>query len=339
MWLLPWHVTLSADRKAVLTAVGISLGAAFAFIGLAVPQALDVLSDQQDAFLSQTHVVITREDGSAFEVPSAWSGADTLLLFAQRARLDRGADVLIVAVAGDPALEIPEGAARPVFSSPVAGDQIDITGPPAMRLSLLDPIDDRAYPAGSLLVSSATMASIDPSYSVGRATMIVLPASRVDALSAAQREGFSIERVPALSSFFARSGQEVARDLVFVVAFSGILIGLFSYEFLRSEVRERRREIGLWRGIGLRSRDVMVLLLARALAISVAGTAVGLVLALTALGIAGRLLHLAVLRPELAPGPALVVLVVLGAAGGIGAIVPAYVASRETVRESLEAAA
>lgn len=339
MWLLPWHVTMSADRKAVLTALGIALGATFAFVGLAVPETLDALSSEQDDFLKQRHDVVLRLDGAPFGVPPSLAPKVALQAYAVEATTVDGRNVTLAYLRGVEAPAVDEGAYLANDGATPPGGTLELTAPAPLSLRSEGGLDLRLAPIGWLLVTESTMRALDPGYAPGRATYLLVTPLGADAARALRDDGFSVHSVPALESFFRASGAEVAFDLILVVAFSSVLIALFSYEFLRSEVRERRREIGLWRGIGLRSRDVGILLVGRATAIALAGTTLGLVLAVTALGLAARVLQIAVLRAELSFGRVALVFAALVLAGALGGLLPALAASRRTVRESLEAGA
>lgn len=337
MWLLPWHVTLSADRKAVLTAIGISLGAAFAFLGLAIPEALDALSSEQEAFLEQTHSLVAAPS-APFRLPSSIDPAQATVVYLSEASLADGRIVVLAAMRGPAAPAVPADSALPSNGGPVATGPVRIVHPSEMALALLPPAEDRFLARSWLIVAPETMARIDPAYSPELATYVLVPRLGGQAADDLRAEGYTIEGVPALESFFASSGREVALDLVLVVAFSSVLIALFSYEFLRSEVRERRREIALWRGIGLNARGVMTLLVGRAATIGICGAALGLLFALALLGVADRMLATEVVRPKLSFGRAALVLVALSLAATIGGLLPAYAATKTTVRE-LEAEA
>ncbi|HVM44410.1 MAG TPA: FtsX-like permease family protein [Candidatus Thermoplasmatota archaeon] len=337
MWLLPWHVTMSPDRKAVLTAIGISLGAAFAFIGLAVPEALEVLSSRDDPFLGQRHDLVMRSDGARFDVPAALDEPRATRYHLLDARLDDGSRVQVAALVGAEALEIAPSEVVPSDGANLVGSAITFIEPTEATLEVAPAQEARVYGRTWLLVAPETMARLDPAYAPERADFVLAPLLPRDVAAQLRAEGFVVERVPALDSFFRASGREVAFDLILVVGFSSVLVALFSYEFLRSEVRERRREIGLWRGIGLRARDVMALLVGRATAIAAAGTLAGLLLALGGIGFVGRVLQLDILRPQLSFWRAATVALALLLAGILGGVLPAYAASRASVSASLEA--
>lgn len=144
-----------------------------------------------------------------------------------------------------------------------------------------------------------------------------------------------LARVPGVSPFIETSGREIGRDLFLVVAFCCTLVGLFSYEFMRSEVRERRAEFAVWRSLGMRRRDVVVLVVARALATSVAAVLLGLAVSFVSLKGAARATDLDRLAlPE--AGTAVLVSVGVLLSALVGGIVPARAAAKVSVREAME---
>jgi ABC-type antimicrobial peptide transport system permease subunit len=101
-------------------------------------------------------------------------------------------------------------------------------------------------------------------------------------------------------------------------------------------VRESRREIGIWRALGMRAKDVVLLFLARAAAVGVAALWLGWGLATLVLGFAHDRLGREIFRFALGPAEAVGVGAAFLFATLLGGLVPAIVASRITIQRSLE---
>lgn len=235
-----------------------------------------------------------------------------------------------------------------------SGERIDITilsGPLAPDV----PVGE----AWSSLAGGPTELAIEngPTLVVRRSdAMVHVPSSRylvsledaVDALALVPEPAYALvsgpageqerggARVPGVEPFLDASSKEVSRDLVLVVIFASVLVTLFSYELIRAEVRDRRRELAVWRALGMRRTEVLVLVMARAAAISAIAAFAGFMLTfvlLKAVRSASGIERLAL--PTLTATVGIFAAITL--AGIIGAVLPAYRASRVQVREAMEA--
>ena len=321
---LPWHVSVRADRKAMLTATGIALGVAFSIIGFALASALEGESISEEGRFSKPDFIVARADGEPLDA-RALEGLELAVLLVEATTHD-GRNVTLAGIEGPRAVEIFPGSARPATID-VRGELL-LSSPEAMFL-LESTIADARLGRGWFVVNAPELRALvgAPEGAATYALTSVRPPS----------SELVTQEAPALEPFFRASGVEVARDLGLVVAFSSLLVSLFAYEFLRTEVRERRREIALWRSIGMRIADVGALLLGRGIFIAATGTVAGFALALGTLGAAARVTGSAVFQGRLSPAIAALLFACFVLAGTLGAIVPAIGAARRPVRESLEA--
>jgi len=320
---LPWHVAVRADRKAILTALAIGLSVAFSVVGFALAGALHGETVSQEGRFAQPDDVIARKDGATFDARLIQGARLVVLLVDARA-----ADGGLVTLAGV------EGRDAPIGPGAVASADPEST---LTRLKLAEPVADLALgtPIGSAYLSESWFVLDAGSL---RAMVGAAEGSATYAIAdvATQDPAFTSRQAPGVEPFFRASGVEVARDLSLLVAFSSILIGLFSYEFLRTEIREKRREIGLWRSIGIRVQDLVPLLLARGAFIAATGAAIGSALALGALGAAAQVTGSGVFRGTLTFSTAALLFAAFVAASLVGAVGPVLGAARATVRDWLE---
>lgn len=331
---LPWHVVVRADRRAGLTALGVAIVVAFAAVGSAIPAALHTEAVSPEGQLADPDPIAAREDGARFDptgLPSLrWGVAIAIVSNAS------GPIVAVTAVGPDaPAPARAEDAL-------VAPESRWLPGRPVRLLDRERPLVARPAPEGFplganwVLVAPSVFLRLDPNWTEGTVDYALLGDVDAQTTSALEASGFAIARVPAADPFFAASAAEVARDLSLVVAYSSVLVGLFAYEFLRSEVWEKRAEIGLWRGLGLTKRGAFALLLGRCAMISAAGTLAGIGAAYLFVSAAGRMTSLDGLASGLRTGMVLVLVLAFLLAGVAGAAAAAFTASRITIREAME---
>lgn len=332
---LPWHVAVRADRKAVLTALGIALGVAFALISFAVPSALRTATVPADG-------PFAREDGLVMDAALAQfdarllKGYNTTLVLVSNATLQDGTVVTFASIEGANAPVLPENEVEPGPLAPPLFGLVHLAGRDLVVGPMLDrPEVDRSWVIADPYVVRALSPTV-PASNVSYALVHGLPPAGAQRLRA---EGLTVTFVPGVQPFFEASAVEITNDLALVVAFCSILVTLFTYEFLSSEVREKRPEIGLWRSLGMHGRDVFALILARAGAIVVAGMAVGSLLAYLVLLIAARATNSAIFAAHFDASTLGAVGGVFLASGLLGGVVPALSAARTTVREQLEAVA
>lgn len=316
---LPWHTAVRADRRALLTALAVAAGAAFATASLSAPFAIQAEAvDAQGPLARRSpiwwgpeleHPTVLR-DGATL-VRSIWIETDT------------GA-ILVVAMEGQLAPHVAPREFRP------AGDD---ERPTALRLGDLtltqgDVFESEFVPWTAIIVAPKTFGLVQ---GIGETAYLVAETDE------APVPGLARALAPSADSFLRASTAEMARDLLLVVAFCTALVIVYIYEFIRAEIRERRREIGIWRGLGMPRSAVLMLLVGRAVVISGAGAVVGVAAAWSALYAASSAGGIDVLHPAL-PGPTVSLLLASFAAGGfLGGIMPAWSASRRDVADLLEA--
>lgn len=304
---LPWRVVLRADRKAVLTMLGVALGAAFSLVSLAVPDHLATEGVSEEGDFGRPERIVSRADGLPFAPQEAGVAGTGVIL--TLARFDDGRHAWLAAIEG---VDVPPGVARTVAPT---DQNVTLVAPAPATLA----VEERARVALAadawLLLAPEELRALDPTLAPDRVSYLV---TRDGGRLA---PGFEATPAPAVGAFFAASTSEVGRDLVLVVVFSSILVALFVSEFLRSEVRARRPEIRIWRALGMRGGDVQALLVGRALAITLAGIALGALLALAALAVVLR-------SPSLPLVPLATVAAALLVASAVGAALPARAAAR-----------
>lgn len=332
---LPWQVAARADRRALLTAGGVALGVAFTLLSFAVPDGLRTEAIAPEGPFGRQDVLVSRALDETFEVADLQAPGATIVRVAT-VPLQQGGNVTLAAFEGPRAPPLDDGRAYPAAGAVGLPATIHPAGE-ADPLPYGAPLDLPILSRGWVAVSSATLVQLRPELQ-DKASYALLPPPVDDAT--AQRlasAGFRLAPTPAVEPFFRASAAEIARDLVLVVAFSAALVVLFTYEFLRSEIRERWREIGLWRAIGMRERDVLWLLLVRALAITAAGGVLGAAITYFVLEAAARATGSSVFSPSL---DAATVSALAGSfllAGLLGGFLPARAAARATIREQMEA--
>lgn len=323
---IPWRLAVRFSRKGAITVLGIALGISFALVSYSVATGLE----RDTIGIAKNHpsdaALVTAADGG----PVPWSDLSSyegMLGVVQDTATDRaGIDVPVIAILGtadDPATgtAVPHGEVR--FPLLLHGREVlPAPGEPGALVA-------RGWSRVAVEDVARQGDLVDHGY-LAHPTK-----AQLDALGQA---GFRVERAPALQDFFTASGAEVARDLLLIVAFSGALAMLFCYEFLRSEVRESRREIGIWRALGMRAQDVVALFLARSLALGVAALWIGWALAAIVMGVALDRVGTELLRFDISIVDGLLLSLAFLAATLLGGLIPSIVASRITVQRSLESA-
>lgn len=333
---LPWHVTLRADRKALLTASGVALGVWFCMLSFAVPGGLRTETISAEGPLASQDFVVMASGMAPFRWDEErFPGATAItLLDVEDASVGR---LTLVAAEGPRAPNLAAGEARPGIRAPApeAGYELRATG--AVTLTLGEPLDLAFAAPEWIVVPPETISALAPERA-GLASYLLVPALSPGEQAQLVEEGFLVARTPAAEPFFRASAVEISRDLTLLVAFCSVLIALLTYEFLRAEVREQRREIALWRGLGMRMEHVLALLLARCGAITAGGAILGGVLALATLAVLAQTTGYALFRGALGGATvALLALAFLGA-GMAGGFVPAYAAARGSIHASMEGA-
>lgn len=327
---LPWHVALRADRKALLAAMGVAIGAAFTVVGFAVPAALEGETVSEEGNLARVDTLVSRDDLAPFDATPFLDERATQVLL-HPATLATGERTMLALVRGPQGIEVEDGAAKHALGGPERATWT--LREPRLQLRDAGAVDSSFLAPGWLAVGEGTMraAGADPT----RATMLVYRGAVPSVDWAAH--GLVVSRAPGAEPFLRASAGEVATDLLLVVLYSSTVVALLAFEFVSSEVRERRREIGVLRSLGMRSNEVLLLLTARAAFIGAMGAFAGVTLGLVALSLVGAF---APMRLDAALRPALVAILGAGfvAAAVLGGALPAWRASRLPIRDSLEAA-
>lgn len=305
---LPWRSVVRGDRKTALTSVAVAVVSTFAFAGFALVGALGGEGiEDTGRFAGFDTVVFRTNDPSA-----VWVGLYDV-------ELASGARATLATLDGPGIAEVPSGVAwtqRPTGGDVVFANGIVLRATPAAQ--------DERVALDWLVVGPSDLRAI-----AAGAPPILRYALLDDANAAADVV------VPGVGPFFEASEREVSRDLALVVVFACVLVAFFAYEFIRSDVRERRSELAVWRSLGMRRREVVRLVCARGTTIAVLGVAVAIATT-----------HLAILRlgatisiSGLAPPPPVTTAVVAFAivlAATLGSLPPALSAGRLEIRETME---
>lgn len=312
---LPWRSTVKADRKSVVTAFAISLVTAFALVGFALASVLDGEAISPEGRFGHQDLLV-------------WGDAPPegdLLVRLADVPVASGGSVTLALLTGKLAPDLLPGSLWTTSATSMApvtflnGTTVSISSLPAsIRI-----------PPTWLLVAPADAARWMPADATGYALF------EDPEMDVAADQGVAL--VPGVEPFLVGSSREVSRDLVLVVLFAAVLVTLFSYEFIRSEIRERRQEIAIWRSLGMRRRHVVALVITRAGAMSAGAAFVGIALCLLFLRAARSVTGI----ERLSTPSTLATLGVFGAvalAGVLGSIAPAIVAARIQVREAMEGA-
>lgn len=334
---LPWSVALRPDRRMALTALGIALCAAFAIVSFAVPTGLQTKTISPEGPLAIQDALVARADAAPFE-PSALGLANATTVSVLDATLRGGRHVTLVAIEGDRAVEVERGVARPGANAP-PGDPLLVVAPAnATLLRGADAVDPVVAPTW-IVVRHDQLASLDARFAQGRVSYVLVPTLAGADAAHLQASGYQVSRAPGVQSFFEDSIAEVSFDLFLVVVFSSLLVVLFAYEFVSSEVRAKLPQIGLWRAVGMRANDVLILLLGRAALLCLAGYVGGACVVAAALGAAALTHRADLLLAGFRPVAWTALAGVFVAVGVAGAALPAWSASRGLIRHQMEAAA
>lgn len=324
---IPWKLSLRYSRKVAITVVGIAIGVCFSVVSFSIAHSLQADTLSIAAQHPADTLVVFASDGSRFDL-ALLGTADATGAVVQVAVDERGDAVTLLALVGARAPQVDDVAAHPGQSG---GRSTEIRLP-ERTLAVGALAGDARVPPGWFLVAPSTLGA-----STSAVDHALVPADA----PLPPLEPLGLERAPApgFRPFLHASGSEIARDLTLVVTFSSALSVVFSYEFLRSEVRESRRDIGIWRAVGMRSGDVTRLILARALVTSVLALAIGWVLAALVVGGMATWSGEGALRIAIGPVEAILLSGTFVVASLLGGLLPALVASRISIREAMESAA
>jgi putative ABC transport system permease protein len=108
-------------------------------------------------------------------------------------------------------------------------------------------------------------------------------------LAASEDDDFSIRNMEEIFAAQEASSHIMSIMLAAVASVSLIVGGIGIMNIMLVSVRERTREIGLRQAVGAKTRDILTQFLTEAVALSIAGGCVGIVLGITASAIISRL--------------------------------------------------
>lgn len=326
---LPWHVVVRADRRAMFSMVAVALTAAFGVTSFTIPGALGSEEVSPDGPLARVDLVVARPGGAEMDAEAL--GQHATLVRVAHVRDRAGASIEIMDVRGPRASPVLDDEVRPRSRGEAASIVLVGRAGSPTNLTYGEPLDDPLLLSSRLLVSTRTFEHLADTGEVTHYALLPTgaapsgPAGTVSALA------------PAAGPFLASSAKEVAKDLLLVLVFCTALTTLFTYEFMRSEVRRRRPEIALWRGIGMNARVVAILLTARAAFLSAVGGVAGATLAIVLVEHVANLGGLSDISRTVAMRAAALVLPVLVLVGSLSALPLAIAAGREEIRWGLEA--
>lgn len=333
----PLSLSWKLGRHAKLTAGGIALCVAFSVLSFSVVQGLQGTARAVSPELQADAWVVSRPGFEPFDPLQHGLQEGTFILLAT-ARLADGRNVTLAAYEARDVPPVASDAIRSAGAVNLTGRNVTLVAPSELTLTVGPPLSQPFLQAHWAVVAPATLRSLDASLPGTRVTYVL-----TGSLDEATRErlhaaGLDAQPVPAVLPFFQAGAREVGADLWLIVAFSSVLVAILAFEFMHFEVRQRRREMGIWRALGIRAHGVLLILLARASLLTLAGVGAGSAAAMGAVLLAKRATGLAILQPV--PDP----LLLGGVAGAtlaatlLGALLPAAQASRAPIRDSLEAA-
>lgn len=329
---LAWRLS----RKARLTAGGIALCVAFAVLSFTVVSGLRGTTYNVSEQFETREWMVSDPSFRPFDPVARGLREGTYVLLTE-AQLASGENVTLVAFQARDLTPVPPGTIQPGAGLALRGN-VSIVSPSAATLRVGTTFDANFSQPYWAVVAPATMRAIDTGFGRYDVTYVLVPRLDEDERARLEREGLIVRPVPAIIPFFESGATEVVRDLWLVVVFSSVLVAILAFEFMHMETRARRREIGIWRAVGMRGGGVLAILLGQAGLIALIGIAAGSGASLALVYVARQATGLAILDPR----PDLVLLG--GVAGSIllatlvGAYLPAARASRELVREALEGA-
>jgi putative ABC transport system permease protein len=108
-------------------------------------------------------------------------------------------------------------------------------------------------------------------------------------LAASEDDDFSIRNMEEIFAAQEASSHIMSIMLAAVASVSLIVGGIGIMNIMLVSVRERTREIGLRQAVGAKTRDILTQFLTEAVALSIAGGCIGIVLGITASAIISRL--------------------------------------------------
>lgn len=311
----PANLSFRFDRKARLSMLAIAVCVTYIAAGFAVAAGFREASTRLgDTFSPELTVA---------EADRSFAQDGATLAYTVRGTVN-GTLLTLAALEGADAYEVSPST---IFVQPAIGESDDVivvvdAGDASLNLSTVLVPERAGWPRDWAYVSKETLQRLSPE-DAKRPDVVFLPRGGTPA--------------PAVQSFFLGTADEVAQDLWLIVAFASLVVALIAGEFIRLEIREKRRQIGIWRALGLSRRQTASVLLARAAGVAAVGTLLGwftAILALTAIALASPSLA-AVRDSVLVSLPIASAVVVLSAI--LGALLPVLRATNQQPARLLEA--
>jgi ABC-type antimicrobial peptide transport system permease subunit len=201
------------------------------------------------------------------------------------------------------------------------------------------PYTSNIFPDDWILASQNTVRSLNPELE-NKYSFVVIPRENEEALNILENKGFHIMQSVSIVEFFELGFYQVEGNLWGVVISSAVIIVILVYNIMRIEIQYRIPDIKIIKYLGASPKLVIVVFLSQALFITCVGAVLGLalgIIAAHAIVSFSQLLGLtAVLVPQITIYLVGLPIAIAVLAGLIGGFIPAYKASKTTIRTSRE---
>jgi putative ABC transport system permease protein len=196
------------------------------------------------------------------------------------------------------------------------------------------------FPDSWVIGSIGTARELAPWLGNDEYSFVIVLNTTQSVISTAQQHSLNVNEMPSALSFYSEGTNQLERDLWLVVAIAAIIITILIYTTMSMELMERKRDIGIMRGIGAGSKTIFSVFFTQTLILALIGGMMGCFAGILAsYGVTSMGVHMGyktLFVVDISPvliGFALLVAVI---AGIIGGVYPVYRATRMKVTECME---